>query len=72
MGRLDIEKEKIEEALKKGIEILKDGEFVAAPGMVSLFWHPSLMRFAFAYGTSGSDAGMALIEDQGKLWRIKE
>ena len=61
----------VEEALKKGIKVLRNGSFSDNPGQVSLLWHPSLQRWCFAYGTSAADAGFALLEDYGRLWKLR-
>ena len=60
----------IDSVLKKGMMILKNGEFVKAPGTISLIYHPQLQRYVFVFGTNAQDASLVLLEDMDKLWKI--
>ena len=59
------------DALKRGIKVKSEGGSKPNPGLVSLIWHPTLLRWGLAYGTSATDAGFVLLEDYGRIWELR-
>ena len=66
-----IDIEIIDQALKNGILIDKNGEFVDQIGPLSLTYHPQLRRYVFVFGTNAANAGFVLLEDYNKIWKLK-
>ena len=61
----------VDQALKNGILIDKNGDFVDSIGTLSLVWHPQLRRYVFVFGTNAANASFVLLEDIGKTWKLK-
>lgn len=61
----------VDQALKNGILIDKNGDFVDSIGPLSLVWHPQLRRYVFVFGTNAENASFVLLEDYGKIWKLK-
>lgn len=61
----------IRNALRAGIKIKKNGEFVDAPGFISLTYIPQYNKFVLAYGTCPSDAGFVYVDKFNEDWILK-
>lgn len=61
----------IVQALKRGIQINSEGEFVDQIGVLSLVWHPQIQRFVLVFGTTAENAAFVLLEDYDRLWKVK-
>lgn len=67
-----ISQKELEKALKEGILVQGEGgSFAPNQGRTTLLWHPTLQRWAIAYGMGPSDAGFVLLEDFGRLWKLR-
>ena len=65
-----IDDEIIAKALKNGILIEANGEYVKNTGPVSLAYYPLLRRFVLCFGTSAQNASFVLVEDYTKTWQL--
>ena len=66
-----ISTELIIKALKCGIKIKKDNQFINSYGFLSLRFIPQINKFVFTYGTNASDAGYVLVEDYNNTWVLE-
>ena len=66
-----IKEEILERALKEGILLEVNGEFIPNIGVISLIYHPQLRRYALVFGTTAENAGFVLLEDLNKTWKLK-
>ena len=70
---MDLDIELIKEALKYSIIVKNDKEeFIDVPGVVTLAYHPRLQRYVLVFGSTAQNAGFVLLEDFGKLWKVKK
>ena len=61
----------IDNALRNGILIEVNGKFVDNIGILSLVYHTQLKRYVLVFGSDATNAGFVLLEDYGKLWKLK-
>lgn len=62
----------LEKALKNGIKVKKDNNFININGFISLTYIQQFNKFILAFGSNSLDASWVFVDNYEKDWILKD